>query len=410
MKTRFLQKCVKSAYEYATKGDYSSAYNVAKKCHPKEQQFLTSFRNQAFSQLGPNDGASVVINFAAYRGLQKGLKKVGGINGIVESASESSNQFFAHLSDDVSKRVISELPQTTLGWIKNDVKKSWVDLKYDVNETLRGLKSTIRTAKSWIQKKLPIKSSSNVKTALKSKSKAINITKSVPEELKPLFANLEGKTGQEFVDAGYENLIKYMKLEGAAPKSIALTMSDGLWSVTGGFSPIKNTIEFSKGFLDKLSPKDQMKLLSHELTHFKQYSSMLRTEGIGVEAYARVIAENDVRQSLNSSSFSFMFKSQYNAALKNGKGEEFIQKAIDAQTKSYIPEIEKNFADVLKMPKISANSPEGKKAYEYLEAQKNYEGLDVLGLGSDAYKNNPLEVEAYGFGDKMGEIFGKYFS
>ena len=242
MKARMLQKCVKSAYEYATKGDYSSAYNVAKKCHPKEQQFLTSFRNRAFSQLGPNDGASVVINFAAYRGWQKGLKKVGGINGIVESASESSNQFFAHLSDDVSKRVISELPQTTLGWIKNDVKKSWVDLKYDVNETLRGLKSTIRTAKSWIQKKLPIKSSSNGKTALKSKSKAINIRKSVPEELKPLFANLEGKTGQEFVDAGYENLVKYMKLEGAAPKSIALTMSDGLWSVTGGFSPDRKSV------------------------------------------------------------------------------------------------------------------------------------------------------------------------
>lgn len=410
MKTRFLQKCVKSAYEYATKGDYSSAYNVAKKCHPKEQQFLASFRNRAFSQLGSNDGASVVIDFAAYRGLQKGIKKVGGITGIVESTSESSNQFFAHLSDDVSKRVISELPQTTLGWIKNDVKKSWVDLKYDVNETLRGLKSTIRTAKSWIQKKLPIKSSLNGKTALKAKLKAINITKSVPEELKPIFANLEGKTGREFVDTGYENLVKYMKLEGSAPKSIALTMSDGLLSVTGGFSPIKNTIEFSKGFLDKLSSKDQMKLLSHELTHFKQYSSMLRTEGIGVEAYARVIAENNVKQSLNSSSFAFMFKSQYNAALKNGKGEEFIQKAIDAQTKSYIPEIEKNFADVLKMPKISANSQEGKKAYEYLEAQRNYEGLDILGFGSEAYKNNPLEVEAYGFGDKMGEIFGKYFS
>lgn len=103
-----------------------------------------------------------------------------------------------------------------------------------------------------------------------------------------------------------------------------------------------------------------------------------------------------------------MFKMRYQKAVANGKGEEFIQKAIDNQVKSMIPQIEKNFADVLKMPKIPANSPEGKKAYEYLEAQRNYEGLNIIGLGGDAYRTNPLEVEAYGFGDKMADLFEQY--
>ena len=96
--------------------------------------------------------------------------------------------------------------------------------------------------------------------------------------------------------------------------------------------------------------------------------------------------------------------------MKQGKGEEFIKKTVDNWTKELIPKIETNFSEVLKLPKIKANSPEGIKAVQDLEAMKNYEGLNAFGFGSEKYRNNPLEVEAYAFGDNIEKLFKDFIS
>ena len=232
----------------------------------------------------------------------------------------------------------------------------------------------------------------------------IKTSKNIPNEIKPLLVNLEGKSGQEFVDIAYGNIVEYMKLNGIAPKSINIQGGDGLMSVTGGYNSVKNTIEYSQGFLKKLSPKQQINLIAHELKHCEQFTNMLRTEGIGVNGYAQAIAENSVKQALKDPLGQISFQFSYQQALLNGKGEEFIQKAIDNMTKEIIPEIETNFSEVLKLPKIKANSPDGLRAMKHLEAQRNYEGLNIFGFGAENYKNNPLEVEAYAFGDNIEKL------
>ena len=62
------------------------------------------------------------------------------------------------------------------------------------------------------------------------------------------------------------------------------------------------------------------------------------------------------------------------------------------------------------MPKIKATSPEGIKAAQQFEAMKNYEGLNAFGFGSENYRNNQLEVEAYAFGDNIEKLFKDFIS
>lgn len=232
--------------------------------------------------------------------------------------------------------------------------------------------------------------------------------KNIPDEFTNLFRGLKGKTGQEYADATFDNLIKHMNLEEVAPKKFSIEGADKV-CVTGGYNPVTNSISFTPGFL-KVGKEEQAKLLAHELKHCQQFSNVLRTEGITPELYARAIAESNVRQALKQPMGNFMFKAGYEKAVAKGAGEEFIRNAIEEGTKKILPQITENFDHVLKLPKIKADSPEGIKALEHFEALKKYEGLDFLGMGSDAYKTNPIEVEAYAFGDEIEALFEKYLA
>lgn len=404
MKARLLKKVVSTIYDATTKGDFKSAYSRLHKIRPTQQRrVLNLFNEQAFKRLGVENGTNLVTNFAGYRGLQQGLEKMGGSKGIAQEICESMNLHLTSTIEKASQQVIDELPKSQLGWTKLMLKDAWIKTKSLVKRPADKLKKIIKN--KFNSSKTTNKTSSTIETP-----KSIKISKNIPNEYKPVFANLEGKTGQEFVDSAYENMVNHMKLNGIAPKSINIGSKDGIMSVNGGYDYINNTIEYSQGFLEKLTPQQQMNLISHELKHCEQFSNILRTENIGVSKYARTIAENSLKQALDKSSSDFILKSRYEQALKQGKGEEFIQKTIDNWTKELIPKIETNFSEVLKLPKIKATSPEGIKAVQDLESMKNYEGLNALGFGSENYRNNPLEVEAYAFGDKIEKIFKNFTS
>jgi hypothetical protein len=348
---------------------------------------LNAFNERA-SKSGSLNNIDRTVEFAAYCGWQQGLAKQGGVKAISKELSKSIQLDLSQAVEQGSQAALAKLPKSKLEWLKVILKDEWDKLKVPTDKLKRHLKSQFKLFKS-------------IKNA---KFKTLN------PEYKPLIAKLEGKSGKEFVDTAYDNLVSHLKLNGIAPKNLKINGTDGVMSINGGYNYIDNTIEYSQGFLEKLSPKQQMNLIAHELKHCEQFSNILRTENITTKDYARAIAENSLKQALDKSSFDFSWKYAYKKAVEQGKGEEFIAKQLDELTKSYVSKIETNFSEVLKLPKIKADSPEGIKAVQHFEALKKYEGIDLFGFGSENYRNNPLEVEAYAFGDNIEKIFNDFVS
>ncbi len=244
------------------------------------------------------------------------------------------------------------------------------------------------------------------KAAAKAAQKA-KLLADIPPELQTRFSAIKDLKGKEFVDRAYSELVEYMGLKGVAPKEVAIKNADGLFSVTGGYNCIDNTIEFSEGILTKLCKKDQIGMMAHELRHCKQYTDMLRTEGITVEKYVESTVKSMLERAKNNG-FNMQYQFAYNVAKEQGRLQEFLTNVKKQWTKDLSKKVRENYKDVLAMPKIKANSPEGIKAYENLKANSEYVGLGFLGSGSDAYRNNPVEVDAYAFGDKIEEMFEKF--
>ena len=66
MKIRLLQKCAKTIYKSAVKGDYQEALQSVNRFSPGHQRkIFTEFNNKAFQKLGNEQGSSLVVNFAA---------------------------------------------------------------------------------------------------------------------------------------------------------------------------------------------------------------------------------------------------------------------------------------------------------------------------------------------------------
>ena len=244
------------------------------------------------------------------------------------------------------------------------------------------------------------------RAAAKASQKA-KLLADIPPELQTRFSAIKDLKGKEFVDRAYSELVEYMGLKGVAPKEVAIKNTDGLLCVTGGYNFIDNTIEFSEGFLTKLNKEGQLGMMAHELRHCKQFTDMLRTEGITVEKYVESVVKSMMEEAKNDA-LNFQYQAAYNKAKEQGRLQEFLANVKKQWTEDLSKKVRENYKDVLAMPKIKADSPDGIKAYENLKANSEYVGLGFLGTGSDAYRNNPLEVDAYAFGDKMNEMFQKF--
>lgn len=229
----------------------------------------------------------------------------------------------------------------------------------------------------------------------KVKQHKISIT--TPKELKSLFKQLKHKKGEDFINSSYNGIKGHLELNGIAPDKVNLTNNpDGLFNaITGGYDPIKNTIEYSKGFKDKLTKRQQFNLLSHELKHVKQYSTALRTEGIGLKGL--VDAEVEKRMAA-------MKVIPLGNATKD-QIAEYLKKKKESFVEAITEDIKQNHQVSLNAPKISAQSAEGIQAGKYIDAIKSYKGL-IFGLGGKDYHQNLLEKEAYAFGDKMEDMYG----
>lgn len=226
--------------------------------------------------------------------------------------------------------------------------------------------------------------------------------KKIPEEFRTIFKDLKNETGDNFVNKAYNKLKKYMKLEGIAPEKIGRSGPDKGLGVQGGFNPTKNTIEYSDGFFTKVDRATQFEMLAHELKHAEQTSKIIRSGKI--DDYAQAWAECNVEHAKNDP-LNVSFSMAYNNAKNKGFEKEFIENTTQSTKNMILDEMKKSHENTLKMPQFKEGSPEYIDAEKYIEASRNYEGLGLFGLGGEKYKNNPLEKEAYGFGEQMKKFF-----
>lgn len=142
-------------------------------------------------------------------------------------------------------------------------------------------------------------------------------------------------------------------------------------------------------------------MLSHELKHCKQFNQIVQTEGLGVEALAKSMSNNSMQKNI--------FEQDIKETLAKEVGEEEALKIIKQEKEKIysklIPELKEKYSKTLSFDKFAADSVEGLQAKKYIEAINDYEGLSMFGTGSEKYRANLLEQEAYNFGDKMGKAF-----
>lgn len=246
-----------------------------------------------------------------------------------------------------------------------------------------------------------------ITNAIINKHNRTKAVKEIPAELKTIFEELRGEQGESFINKAYAKLKTYMKLDGIAPDTICQSNVDVVnIGMTGGFQPCTNKIGFSSNFFSIATREQQFELMAHELKHSEQMSKILRS-GL-IEEYADASAHSAVNSLINDP-LNINFKTALDNAKANGKEKEFLEQCHNANKEVRLKDIYENHKNTLNMPKFERGSQEYKDAKRYVEAQKNYTGSGILGLATEEYLNNPLEVEAYAWGDKMAKYFRTFF-
>lgn len=210
----------------------------------------------------------------------------------------------------------------------------------------------------------------------------------VPKSRKALCKGLMTEPRATFAEKYYQRLSG--EFGGRAPKEITITnksaglnvntLLSGAKNCEGGFDFANNTIKFTKE-MRSLSRATQAGLIEHELNHWKQADTIIRT--FGIERYINALR----KRGINILSKNPEYKSRSAAELM-----EIVNKKFNADT------IKEAFAGSVKAPKIELGSDLGRKAQEYLTATENYVPLKKNGIMTTAtkeYLGNALEKESY---------------
>ena len=150
--------------------------------------------------------------------------------------------------------------------------------------------------------------------------------------------------------------------------------------------------------IDDVSKVKILSTLKHEIEHFKQFVTMLRTEGIGVDK----IFEMEEEFMFNTAKKGKSFKDKTDEEIKN------IISGYLGQIKE-IFSVRQELAELL-WGKIPADSPEGVKSRAYFDATKNYVNVDRFSNGEEIkqYEENLLEKEAFAAGDACADKYGDF--
>jgi hypothetical protein len=213
---------------------------------------------------------------------------------------------------------------------------------------------------------------------------------------------------KNFAKEAFKLLINKEYDEGMAPifKINPLTAFNphGMWE------PSEFSVNLYEGYSFALKTPVVLNLMTHEIEHSKQSLLMLRTEGIGTEELLKASAKislNDARIDDPESSLKKFGK------LPNDVTIQDIEKYYNFnEAKIRLKKIEEYYRKKLGI--VTAASPDGKLAYEYLDAYHNYitvnprASKEVQEEQMVKYVNNPLERDAYKAGNKIQELYEKF--
>ena len=195
-------------------------------------------------------------------------------------------------------------------------------------------------------------------------------TAKVPAEYRTMLTKLKKfQTKEEYVQASYNELKKTLGISGTADGKITVLKPKGFFGdifatdLVGGYNFVENKIFFESQFY-RLSKPEQTAMIGHEMMHARQVEGIIRT--FGIEKYIQALESNGGK-------------------LSSKERETLLT----------------NFANIIKKPCFSPNSPEGLKAAKDLEALSIYKGIARDSNGklsvADGYLQNGLEKEAYKF-------------
>jgi len=231
--------------------------------------------------------------------------------------------------------------------------------------------------------------------------------KEIPRGLRTIFKELKDETGENFVHKAYSKLRKYMKLDGIAPDEIGrlgpdeVTHSGAKVNIEGGYNPRNNSISYTDGFFNRLEKHEQLNFLAHELKHAEQASKIIRS-GL-ISQYAGTWAKFQVSGVLQNP-LNVPVQMALKKARENGKLSEFVKGAMFACKDETLKDMTKGHANTLKLPQYSPKSIGYKEGTNYFESYKTYSN----NIYDSEYKNNPIEIEAYAFGNQIEKHFQIY--
>ncbi len=181
---------------------------------------------------------------------------------------------------------------------------------------------------------------------------------------------------------GYEHIKPGLTFENS--------QNDGGWLWSNFNINISNVENYSKVRI--------LSVLRHEIEHYKQFVTMLRTEGIGTDE----IFDFEMKDMFNKAKKSDQFKDMSDEEIKNLLNFHYGQLKEIFYLRQQIAE--------LSFGKIPANSPEGQKARDYFEANKNYVRVNIFSSDEDVakYEGNLLEKEAFAVGGDTAEKYRKF--
>lgn len=226
----------------------------------------------------------------------------------------------------------------------------------------------------------------------------------IPEDLKISFAKLYNKHGKSFFKKAYKELVKYMDLQGFAPKKVKFVRCDKTTAAT--FDECLNRIGYSineyKYFYSK---PDQLGSLAHELQHCKQSVNLIRSKSVGAEGYADAISERLVCERIKKMKDNGSFKLAYEKALKNGNLDEFLNSQKKYFYKIIFPLVRKNFSKAIRMPKLDETPAQKIEIMKNLNALRYYVQPSESFLNSVKYSRNFREIEAHYAGIEMERYY-----